>query len=188
MRRPDAGGPARRGRGEGEFPRRGARLAALGLLGVAVGLGWGWARGHRAFGPYRAYDLGPECLVAGFGSLAVVATVLLGRGARGLAWLRWPALGRLGTISYGIYLHHWPIFVYIARPLAPFIPGRWQPAYLVVPPLAILAAELSWRLVERPALALKGRLAYRPASGRAVSSPTASRPGRRESRYAPRRK
>ncbi len=146
---------------KGDFPRRARRLAALGVVGAAGGMIWASTRHHRPFGPYRAYDLGPECLVASFGSLAILAAILLTRGSRGTAWLRWPVLVRLGTISYGIYLYHWPIFVYVAKPLAPFVPGRWQVPYLLVPPLAILAAELSWRLIERPILVLKGQFTYR---------------------------
>ena len=148
---------------KGDFPRRARRLATLGLIVAAGASIWGLSRHHRPFGPYRAYDLGPECLVASFGSLAFLALILIRQGSPSLAWLRWPPLIRLGTISYGIYLSHWPIFVYVAKPLAPFVPGRWQAAYLIVPPLSVLAAELSWRLVERPILALKGRLGYRPA-------------------------
>lgn len=71
-----------------------------------------------------------------------------------------------GDLSYGIYLYGWPVQFALAMLL-----GREQNPYwfsLLSLPFAALCAVFSWRLVEHPALRLKGRLL------RAQSAETAS--------------
>jgi peptidoglycan/LPS O-acetylase OafA/YrhL len=72
--------------------------------------------------------------------------------------LSWRPLARLGTVSYGIYLWHAPIFVLLPLPL----PHDWlalqnwpvQMARIVLTSVCVI---LSYRFVERPALQLKAR-------------------------------
>jgi peptidoglycan/LPS O-acetylase OafA/YrhL len=69
-----------------------------------------------------------------------------------------------GRISYGLYLWHYPVYWWIA------FKGSWlpAPAALAVYVAASFAlAELSHRVVERPALRVKHRLA--PPSRRGVA-------------------
>ncbi|MGZ4476149.1 MAG: acyltransferase family protein [Nocardioides sp.] len=63
----------------------------------------------------------------------------------GIRPLRW-----LGDISYGLYLWHFPIIV-LGRPLLPEQWSGWQQA-LVLVATSLLAADLTYRLIERPLL------------------------------------
>ena len=60
-----------------------------------------------------------------------------------------------GERSYALYLWHFPIIVALAR--RGLLPAHLWAGMLVVAPLAWLAADLSWRLVERPAIGLARR-------------------------------
>ncbi len=68
--------------------------------------------------------------------------------------LRTPVLCIAGRVSYGLYLWHIAIFFAVAR-----YGTTWGSAarVLLAYPLVALATFLSWRYVERPALALKDR-------------------------------
>jgi peptidoglycan/LPS O-acetylase OafA/YrhL len=91
---------------------------------------------------------------------AVVGLVLLRQGSPGLAWLRGRRLVHLGTISYGIYLYH-PfvlVFVPIVHRALGIKGSPWMDVGKVL--ICIGLAEISWRLVERPLLRLKDRIPY----------------------------
>jgi peptidoglycan/LPS O-acetylase OafA/YrhL len=74
-----------------------------------------------------------------------------------LAVLSVPLLVWIGRISYALYLWHTPI-----RDVLNTTVGDSPLRALVVWPLAFLAASLSYRFVERPALRLKDRFIPRP--------------------------
>ena len=92
---------------------------------------------------------------------AIVGVVLLDHGHRRLRWLRSPALVHAGTISYGIYLYH--PFVLVFVPMIHKAMGIKGSPWMDVGKLAIciLVAEVSWRLIEKPLLGFKDRLPYR---------------------------
>jgi peptidoglycan/LPS O-acetylase OafA/YrhL len=75
------------------------------------------------------------------------------------AWLRW--LTAPGDLSYGIYVYAFPVQQSVAaiwpdvHPLAMFA---------IAYPITYGLAFLSWRIVERPALALKRIVAPRPSA------------------------
>jgi peptidoglycan/LPS O-acetylase OafA/YrhL len=65
----------------------------------------------------------------------------------GVAWLEWPPLVLLGRRSYGLYLWHFPALYAAGLWLGPLA------AAAVAIPAALVRTGLSWRYVERPALA-----------------------------------
>lgn len=73
---------------------------------------------------------------------------------------------RVGELSYGIYLWHVPLLLFLrAQGLLPlFTTG----AVAVVLPLALLVAAGSWRFIERPAQDLSRRIAARGSERRAA--------------------
>jgi peptidoglycan/LPS O-acetylase OafA/YrhL len=84
-----------------------------------------------------------------FSLLAVVAVVVadraVGRFGRVLGWspLQW-----VGTRSYGLYLWHWPIFVFSRPQLDVHVP--WLVDLVFRLTLTALLSELSYRYVEQP--------------------------------------
>lgn len=82
----------------------------------------------------------------------------------------WPWLRTVGKYSYAMYLYHYPIQVCLTPLLEEQVRAAdtpWRLARLllylvVVLTLSFLAALVSWRLIERPFLDLKDRIAPRP--------------------------
>jgi peptidoglycan/LPS O-acetylase OafA/YrhL len=108
----------------------------------------------------------PRAFAAPSASAAAARATAPPRGlsARPLAWI--------GRVSYGIYLWHVPLIVFLrahgALPLS--MPG----ALAVALPLTIVIAALSWHLLESP-LQRRARHVTRPTDGlgrrRAVAAP-----------------
>ncbi len=119
-------------------PARGAQVVGAGALVAIVALfalttidsAWLYRGGLPAF--------------AVLGALLVNAAVRVGP-VSGL--LSWAPLRRLGVISYGLYLYHWPISVVIAAPRV-----DWPPAALFAGRVvaSVTLAELSYRVIESP--------------------------------------
>jgi peptidoglycan/LPS O-acetylase OafA/YrhL len=121
-----------------------ARLRVLEPLAITAlgGIVLAWAIGDNGAWLYRG----------GFASLAVAATFVLstvttqpdGRLSRALAWR---PLVAVGVISYGVYLYHWPIFVWLSPERTGL--GEW-PLVALRLTATFSAATLSYFLVERP--------------------------------------
>ncbi len=95
--------------------------------------------------------------------LCMLGVILTLVGKPILAPLRMRWLVGLGTISYGFYLYHTIIFVFS---VSIFLRLGWPEPWwfnIMRLSLAILAATLSWFLVEKPILRLKDRFKYDPA-------------------------
>ena len=113
----------------------------------------------------RAFALatGSACWVY----FALVGLVLLAEGSPRLAPLRDRRLVHLGAISYGIYLYH--PFVLIFVPIVQKAIGTKLAPWMVDAAKVggcVGLAEVSWRVVERPLLRLKDRFPYaRESSG-----------------------
>lgn len=103
--------------------------------------------------------------------VAVVATVF-GSGAFA-EWLGHPAMRWLGERSYGIYLWHLPVFVFLPRSIGTWPPFEFLPKALahstamltIGGALTIAVAAASYTLVETP-LRISGPDLYRRARGR----------------------
>jgi peptidoglycan/LPS O-acetylase OafA/YrhL len=98
-----------------------------------------------------------EIPVAALASFLTVAFILRFRGSLFVRPLRWSPLGYVGTISYGLYLYHFPIYG-LTRILVTRVPG--VPAWPFEIAGAMVVAILSWHLIERPILRLKARWDY----------------------------
>jgi peptidoglycan/LPS O-acetylase OafA/YrhL len=117
-------------------------LDGLGLVSVA-GLAVAWCRlaGDRRFlyrGGFWLTEAAALVLIlcAVAGSRSVVARAL-----------SWKPLTWLGTVSYGVYLWHWPVDVLVTAPRA-HLHGAWLHVLRIAISLAI--AVVSYRALERP--------------------------------------
>jgi peptidoglycan/LPS O-acetylase OafA/YrhL len=102
--------------------------------------------------------------------VVLVAAVLSGRlyeafpvfGAFPLLWLatsrklRLPDVSRIGDISYGTYLYGWPTEQVVRALLGSA--AHWWNVFLLSLPIALSVGFLSWWIIERRSLSLKGRL------------------------------
>jgi acetyltransferase len=102
-------------------------------------------------------------LPAAAGFAAVVAAVA----ARPPALLSCAPLRGLGKISYGLYLCHLPVLLWLR--FEGLLPGGFVGPWVEVAVLSALVALASWVLVERPAIEAAGR--WRPWTRRVPSFP-----------------
>ena len=87
---------------------------------------------------------------------------ILAGSSRATRWLEITWLVRLGRISYGVYLWHWPVYFQLGV--------LWRPGESAAPlglsvlawGLTVAAAALSYFLIERPFLMYKARLSAKP--------------------------
>lgn len=111
----------------------------FGLFALAVGV---WVAS------YQLPDAG-QAIVTGL-TVPYAVVFLAFRGLNGLRWLTRP-----GDLSYGMYIYAWPVGQLVVQAT-----GTRSPAVVMVLSLVLTyaLAFLSWRVIERPALRLKGRL------------------------------
>lgn len=126
----------------------GLLLATLGMLPILFNVYW--------------YDplLGRLVLPLNAVLFPILVLVIVAAGDMpGLRWLTRPSLVFVGKISYGLYLWHFPLFMFWMPKL-----GLGQPWRLPVGvPLAFLCAWMSYRWLEVPVLRLKRRFsAWQP--------------------------
>lgn len=86
-------------------------------------------------------------LLLSLATAAVIAAVTAPAGGLLAAGLSWGPLRRLGTISYGAYLWHWPLYV-VLSPARTGLSLYPLSAVRIIATLAV--AELSYRLIETP--------------------------------------
>jgi peptidoglycan/LPS O-acetylase OafA/YrhL len=135
---------------------RATPAAAIAVAGVALFVANSWWHATGAGAVDTRHLVGDAPGVAG---LALVLATLVAGPWQVMLLSRGPAKW-LGTISYGVYLFHFPVIVGLR------MTGHWPQDSLTRELLAVLAitlpaATLSWFLVERPAI----RWAQRRTSG-----------------------
>jgi len=82
----------------------------------------------------------------GFALVIVCAWV----GVRGIAWLGSRPLSGMGTISYGFYLWHVPVLIWMRA--HDHLPLSAVGAMAVALPIVLVIANTSWRYIEQPLL------------------------------------
>jgi peptidoglycan/LPS O-acetylase OafA/YrhL len=125
---------------------------------AAVVLGVFWVRAGTPGGlPTNFMFEGGFLLCAALAALVVADARLLQSGwfARGLAWR---PLHFLGTISYGIYLWHWPVIVYLNGARTGLSTWSLDLLRIVV---TLVVSTASYYLVERPIRLAKFRVGVR---------------------------
>ncbi len=129
--------------------------------------------------PTDAEALTKNLLYAAVGALVVLPAVLRDPPAEPAVFDRMllhPAARHLGHTSYGLFCLHVPVLPPVVAVTAwdVFTAPFW-PLWLAVLVVSLVAAELAYRLVERPVLRLKGRHPLsrrRPGSPASTSAPT----------------
>jgi peptidoglycan/LPS O-acetylase OafA/YrhL len=144
-------------------------LAALAGAALVVGHAV-WMETPHDLGGWRS-PLRDLPAAAGFA--LVIAAVAAGRGPV-LHGLAWKPLAGTGIVSYGLYLWHLPLI--LALRSAGVLPEPFIPRLAVVLAASFLAAWLSWRLVERPAIAWSHRRVARRAPAPAPRGSARARP------------
>ncbi len=91
--------------------------------------------------------------------LSVYATIALAGvcvGCSSLLYFNGVYRRKVGDLSYGTYLYSWPVSNICVLSLYPIV-GFW-PTMTIVMAITLTVAWLSWKLIERPALRVKGRI------------------------------
>jgi peptidoglycan/LPS O-acetylase OafA/YrhL len=117
----------------------GPAVAAAGWPALAMIL-WAAVRWPAGSGP--AYD-GRLPVLALASAVLILAVQQRSPLRRALAWK--PLVG-LGSISYGVYLYHWPIFVLVGR----HRPGGKLVTFVVEVAITLAVAAASYRWLEHP--------------------------------------
>ena len=121
-----------------------AKLRALDALGIAsvLGLGVAWCSldGQDPF-LYRG-----GLWLTELGALVLITCATAGERSLVARALSFRPLTLVGTVSYGVYLWHWPIDVWLTQERLPL--GRWLPLLQIALTFAI--AIVSYRLLEHP--------------------------------------
>ena len=113
-------------------------------------------------------------LPAAFGFAAVISAAAFGRGPA-VEWTRFRPFVNVGIVSYGFYLWHVPLILFIKR--LGFLPENFFAATAVALPVALTLAALSWHVMEKPMIEWAAR--------RTRARREAARPTRAEARTAP---
>ncbi len=154
------------------YERLDARLTGL-MLGSALALFV--AKGHRignigrwgvfalvpmmAIVPFNSWDsdLGLSLGIAFTEAASACAIVSIVQAERTFAFLAASPLRYVGRISYGVYLYHCPLTLWMTDH-----GWAWWLVVIVALPLTLVLASLSYHLVERPLLSLSRPSAARP--------------------------
>ncbi|WP_354697464.1 O-acetyltransferase [Paraconexibacter sp. AEG42_29] len=155
------------------YDRRLRKPATYALLGAGAVLVFGnayWAGDAATRGSHdQALRIWRDLPAATGFALVLLAVAAATQAPR---WLSTKPMVKVGELSYGIYLWHVPVMLFLrAQELLPlFTTG----AVAVALPVTLLVAGASWRWVERPAQDASRRIAARGSARRAQRLETAA--------------
>jgi peptidoglycan/LPS O-acetylase OafA/YrhL len=143
--------------------RRWGRILGFGLLTAGIGVLFTWEPVSDALQGSSAAPAVMRVYTAAGATLVVAGPMIAQWAGRAHSFLTWGPVRWLGERSYSFYLFHLAILYELAPRL---VVGGYKWTLLVLFPVALvataLAAEVSYRLVERPFLRRKAR-AHAPA-------------------------
>ncbi len=140
------------------------------LLAGPLGSATVWLAGAFALWAISAWRLNLDALCAPASFLLLGPVLLPLRGTRFRRLLAWRPLAALGVATYSLYVWHGPILTALDQGRFG-LPTNFVGLAAVVTPLCILAAAVSYRLVEAPFLRLRRRWAETsPARAAALGS------------------
>lgn len=161
----------------GSFARhRGRWSSAFALLGIAASAaivsGDAISAALVSRWPILGGPLGYSVSETAYNALcgAIVGLTLSQAGRPALRPLRFPALCYVGTISYGLYLYHIPLFGLISADHYEVACTDSMTLDLAKLLASFALAIASWELLEKPILRLKHRYAYASAAKRPASA------------------
>ena len=129
----------------------GPTTSILAVVVAGVVIGWGEYMNEYGFA------------VVVMATTVVVADIVTDRTSSHAEWLSHPAAVAIGRRSYGLYLYHWPIFLFIGIDTRPHMLALGYGA-------TFAAAWISYRWIEQPFLAKKGRWSSSRAAPAAPAS------------------
>jgi len=88
---------------------------------------------------------------------AFITSLIIRYTQNGLSWL-----GKIGEVSYSLYLMHWPVISSLCFLLGGILNYQWGSAtvFICIQFVSIAIAFLFYRIIERPALSWSSKLSY----------------------------
>ncbi len=149
------------------------RPGACWFVALALLVGKGIIGGFDFFEP--GFEIQNQIVYSAVAALVVLPAVFGARDRLGNRLLRSRPFHGLGLISYGVFLWSVPVMQAVQQewiPMEPGFAGRTGVVAIVSFVVTCAIATLSWFVVERPALGLKGRARARrvPSTGGSVAA------------------
>jgi peptidoglycan/LPS O-acetylase OafA/YrhL len=152
-----------------DLQRYGRYIVALGLLTALLGVlvilhqHFAYRAAFKASLGYQMYLLAGGGFIWAYSLLDLLAAAILIGAIQKIpatGFLRNQALGRIGVVSYGIYVYHVPVLIGLKHLFGNFTENHSYLTFVAYIGIVILISELSFRFVEKPILQLRSFRSY----------------------------